>query len=52
MANVQTGSDTKHDIEVSQQEAVPNAALSWTAEEEAKLVRKIDLYIMAPIWLM
>lgn len=26
--------------------------LTWTAEEEKKLVRKIDLFLMPTIWLM
>lgn len=25
---------------------------AWTAEEEAKLVRKIDLFLLPTIWLM
>lgn len=36
---------TKDHVEVSEQ-------LTWTPEEEKKLVRKIDLYLLPTIWLM
>lgn len=35
----------KDHIEVSEE-------LTWTPEEEKKLVRKIDLYLLPTIWLM
>ena len=28
------------------------ATITWTPEEEKKLVRKIDLYLLPTIWLM
>lgn len=38
--------DTMKDhVEVSEE-------LTWTPEEEKKLVRKIDLYLLPTIWLM
>lgn len=30
----------------------PATGLTWTPEEEKKLVRKIDLYLLPTIWLM
>lgn len=35
----------KDHVEVSEE-------LTWTPEEEKKLVRKIDLYLLPTIWLM
>ncbi len=29
-----------------------NGQITWTAEEEMKLVRKIDMFLMPTIWLM
>lgn len=37
-----------HEIEDSQLDS----DMSWTPEEEKKLVRKIDLYLLPTIWLM
>lgn len=37
---------SKDHLEVSSEE------LTWTPEEERKLVRKIDLYLLPTIWLM
>lgn len=36
---------SKNHVEVSEE-------LTWTPEEERKLVRKIDLYLLPTIWLM
>jgi hypothetical protein len=36
---------SKDHVEVSEE-------LTWTPEEERKLVRKIDLYLLPTIWLM
>lgn len=36
---------SKDHLEVSEE-------LTWTPEEERKLVRKIDLYLLPTIWLM
>lgn len=45
--------DHKHDSELQEVEAsLPDGEQSWTAEEENKLVRKIDLYLLPTIWLM
>lgn len=37
--------NSKDHVEVSEE-------LTWTPEEEKKLVRKIDLYLLPTIWLM
>lgn len=37
--------NSKDHVEVSEE-------LTWTPEEERKLVRKIDLYLLPTIWLM
>lgn len=37
-----------HEVEDSQ----PDGEMSWTPEEEKKLLRKIDLYLLPTIWLM
>jgi hypothetical protein len=36
---------TKDHVEISEE-------LTWTPEEEKKLVRKIDLFLLPTIWLM
>lgn len=46
---VEMKNDTElHEVEDSQSDS----ELSWTPEEEKKLVRKIDLYLLPTIWLM
>jgi hypothetical protein len=36
----------------SEIEAASMETMTWTPEEEAKLVRKIDLFLLPTIWLM
>ena len=45
--------DHKHDAGMQEvEDSLPDIDESWTAEEEKKLVRKIDLYLLPTIWLM
>lgn len=45
--------DIKHDSELHEVEDLQSDSdMSWTPEEEKKLVRKIDLYLLPTIWLM
>lgn len=44
-ADLKVMADSKDHIEVSEE-------LTWTPEEEKKLVRKIDMYLLPTIWLM
>ncbi len=40
-------------MNTTKHEEVSNASdISWTPEEEKKLVRKIDLFLLPTIWLM
>jgi hypothetical protein len=45
VADLKVMENTKDHVEVSEE-------LTWTPEEERKLVRKIDLYLLPTIWLM
>jgi hypothetical protein len=38
--------------EIEQTSHSSDTALTWTPEEEKKLVRKIDLFLLPTIWLM
>lgn len=40
------------DAEIFEVEQNQMNTLTWTQEEEKKLVRKIDLFLMPTIWLM
>jgi hypothetical protein len=44
-ADLKVMDNSKDHVEVSEE-------LTWTPEEEKKLVRKIDLYLLPTIWLM
>ena len=51
------GKDSKQQLEVDEVESQSghsnsNGQITWTPEEEKKLVRKIDLFLMPTIWLM
>lgn len=43
--------DTK-DMDTAKHLEVSTQGISWTPEEEKKLVRKIDTYLLPTIWLM
>lgn len=46
-------SEMKHDAELHEiEDSQSDSEMSWTPEEEKKLVRKIDLYLLPTIWLM
>ena len=45
--------EMKHDSELREiEDSQSDSEMSWTPEEEKKLVRKIDLYLLPTIWLM
>lgn len=45
--------EMKHDSELHEiEDSQSDSEMSWTPEEEKKLVRKIDLYLLPTIWLM
>jgi hypothetical protein len=43
---------TEERMEVEEVDSQSGNQVTWTAEEEKKLVRKIDLFLMPTIWLM
>lgn len=45
IADLKVMDTSKDHVEVAEE-------LTWTPEEERKLVRKIDLYLLPTIWLM
>jgi hypothetical protein len=44
--------ETPGQMEVNEVESASSSEMTWTAEEEKKLVRKIDLFLLPTIWLM
>jgi hypothetical protein len=45
---------TQHHLEPdeAEYESLANNQITWTEEEERRLVRKIDLFLLPTIWLM
>jgi len=44
--------NTKRGVLSTEVEESPTDTLTWTPEEEKKLVKKIDLFLLPTIWLM